>query len=92
MTTDRYSCVDSESKSVPVEVGIWYEDRRRGRNLLLHALQCLEKMDARNKTEDAKLEVTKHVEAEKLEYKLIDIVHVSLCMPMILLTSPAQLG
>ncbi len=46
-------------------------------------VRALEKMDARNKTEDAKLEATKHVEAEKpkiraskLEYKLVDEVYV----------------
>ena len=46
-------------------------------------VRALEKVDARNKTEDAKLEATKHVEAEKskiraskLEYKLVDEMYV----------------
>jgi hypothetical protein len=46
-------------------------------------VRALEKLDARNKTEDAKLEATKHVEAEKLkirasklEYKLVDEIYV----------------
>ena len=46
-------------------------------------VRALEKVDAKNKTEDAKLEATKHVEAEKpkiraskLEYKVVDEVYV----------------
>lgn len=46
-------------------------------------IRALEKVDARNKPEDAKLEATKHIEAEKpkiraskLEYKLVDEVYV----------------
>ena len=62
-------------------------------------VQALEKVDARNKTEDAKLEATKHVEAEKpkiraskLEYKLVDEVYAGSSMATILLTSLVQLG
>jgi len=47
-------------------------------------IRALGKVDARNKPEDAKLEATKHIEAEKpktraskLEYKLVDEVYVS---------------
>ncbi len=46
-------------------------------------IRALEKVDARNKPEDAKLEAPKHIEAEKpkiraskLEYKLVDEVYV----------------
>lgn len=46
-------------------------------------IRALEKVDAKNKPEDAKLEATKHIEAEKpkiraskLEYKLVDEVYV----------------
>lgn len=57
-------------------------------------IRVLEKMNARNKTEDVKLEITKHVEAEKskiqvskLKYKLIDKVYIDLFVTTILLTS-----
>jgi hypothetical protein len=47
-------------------------------------IRALEKVDARNKPEDTKLEAPKHIEAEKpkiraskLEYKLVDEVYVS---------------
>jgi len=46
-------------------------------------VRALEKVEARDKTEDAKLDATKNVEAEKpkiraskLEYKLVDEVYV----------------
>ena len=46
-------------------------------------VRALEKVDAREQTDDAKLEVTKHIEAEKpkiqaskLEYKMVDEVYV----------------
>ena len=46
-------------------------------------VRALEQADARDQTEDAKLEATKHVEAEKpkiqaskLEYKMVDEVYV----------------
>ena len=62
-------------------------------------IRALEKVDARNKPEDAKLVATKHIEAEKpkiraskLEYKLVDEVYVSQSMPTISLTSLVQLG
>jgi len=62
-------------------------------------VRALEKLDSRNKTEDSKLEATKHVEAEKpkiraskLEYKLVDEVYVDSSVATILLTSPVQLG
>ncbi len=68
-----------------------------------HAVEKLvrasEKLDAMNKTEVAKLEATKQVEAEKpktraskLEYKLVDEVYVGSPVATILLTSPVQLG
>lgn len=57
-------------------------------------IRALKKMNARNKTEDVKLEITKHVETEKskirvskLKYKLIDEVYVDLSVTTILLTS-----
>lgn len=59
----------------------------------------MEKVDARNESDDARLEATKHVEAErlkirasKLEYKLVDEAYVGYSMATILLTSPVQLG
>ena len=60
--------------------------------------RALEKIKTENKTKDTKLEVTKHVEAEKprirtskLKYKLVDEVYVSLYVATILLTPPVQL-
>ena len=62
-------------------------------------VRALEKIDARNKTEDAGLKATKHVEAKrlkirasKLEYKIIDEVYINSSIVIILLTSPLQLG
>jgi len=62
-------------------------------------VRALEKLDARNKTEDTKLKATKHVKAEKpkiraskLEYKLVDEVYINSSVATILLTSPVQLG
>ena len=67
----------------------------RFENAVEKLVRALEKVEARNKTEDAKLEVTKHVEAEKpriraskLEYKLVDEVYVGSCVATTLLTSP----
>ncbi len=86
---------DSPRAHVPPRVG--------GIDRFEHAVEklvrALEKLDARNKTEDAKLEATKQVEAEKpkiqaskLEYKLVDEVYVGSSVARILLTSPVQLG
>jgi hypothetical protein len=62
-------------------------------------VRALEKLDAKNKTEDAKLETQKHVIAEKpkiraskLEYKLVDEVYVGSFVATISLMSPTQLG
>lgn len=48
-------------------------------------VRALEKVDTRNKPEDARPEVTEHVEAEKqkaraskLEYKVVDEVYITL--------------
>lgn len=58
-------------------------------------VRALEKVDTRNKSEDARPEATKHVEAEKrkaraskLEYKLVDEVYVTFSTATILLTYP----
>lgn len=81
---------DSPGVHVPPQVG----SIDRFEHAVEKLVQALEKVDARNKTEDAKLEVTKHVEAEKskiraskLEYKMVDEVYVGLSVATILLTS-----
>lgn len=86
---------DSPRVQVPPQVGII----DRFEHAVEKLVRALEKVDTRNKIEDAKLEVTKHVEAEKpriraskLEYKLVDEVYVGSCVATTLLTSPVQLG
>jgi len=61
-------------------------------------VRALEKLNVKNKTEDAKLETQKHViakkpkiRASKLEYKLIDEVYVDSFVATISLMSPTQL-
>ena len=85
----------SPAYTVPSQVG----STDRFEHAVEKLVRVLEKVDARNKTEDATLETTKHVEAEKpkiraskLEYKLVDEVYVGLSVTTILLTSPVQLG
>ena len=72
----------------------------RFENVVEKLVLALEKVETRNKTENVKLEATKHVEAEKpriekpriraskLEYKLVDEVYVGSCVATTLLTSP----
>ena len=76
---------------VPPQVGII----DRFEHAVEKLVRAFEKVDTRNKIEDAKLEVTKHVKAEKpriraskLEYKLVDEVYVGSCVATTLLTSP----
>ena len=86
---------DSPRVQVPPQIGII----DRFEHAVEKLVRALEKVETRNKTEDAKLEVTKHLEAEKpriraskLEYKLVDEVYVGSCVATTLLTSPVQLG
>ena len=83
-----YMLEDSPRVQVPQQVSII----DRFEHAVEKLVQALEKVD---KTEDAKLKVTKHVEAEKpqiqalkLEYKLVDEVYIGLCMAITLLISP----
>lgn len=86
---------DSPGVHVPPQVG----SIDRFQHAVERLVRALEKLDARNKIEDAQLEATKHVEAEKpkiraskLEYKLVDEVYVSSALATILLTSLVKLG
>ena len=88
-----YMPEDSSRVHVPPRVGSIHVFEYAVEKLV----RALEKVDARNKTEDAKPEATKHVEAEKskvraskLEYKLVDEVYVGSSVATILLTSPIQ--
>jgi hypothetical protein len=74
-----YMPEDSPHAHVPPQVG----GIDRFEYAVEKLVRALEKLDARNKTEDTKIEATKHVEAEKpkiraskLEYKLVDEVYV----------------
>jgi len=78
-SSPKYMPEDSPGVHVPPQVG--------GIDRFEHAIEklvrALEKVEARDKTEEAKLEATKNVEAEKpkiraskLEYKLVDEVYV----------------
>lgn len=94
-SSPAYTPPDSPRVHVPPQVG----SIDRFEHAVEKLVRALEKLDARNKTEDAKLEATKHVEAEKpkiraskLEYKLVDEVYVGSSVATILLTSPVQLG
>lgn len=86
-----YMLEDSPRVQVPRQVSIIDRFEQAVEKLV----RALEEVDTRNKIEDAKPEVTKHVEAEKpriraskLEYKLVDEVYVGSCVATTLLTSP----
>ncbi len=70
---------DNPRVHVPPQVG----SIDRFEHAIEKLVRALEKVEARDKTEDAKLEATKNVETEKpkiraskLEYKLVDEVYV----------------
>jgi hypothetical protein len=74
-----YMPEDSPHAHVPPQVG----GIDRFEYAVKKLIRALEKLNARNKTKDIKIEVTKHVEAKKskiraskLKYKLIDEVYV----------------
>jgi hypothetical protein len=74
-----YMFEDSSHAHVPPQVG----GIDRFEYAVKKLIRALEKLNARNKTKDIKIEVTKHVEAKKskiraskLKYKLIDEVYV----------------
>ncbi len=91
-SSPQYMPEDSPVVQVPPQI----DSIGRLEHTVEKLLRALEKLDAKNKMGDAKLEATKHVEAEKpkvrasrLEYKLVDEVYVGSSVATILLTRPA---
>ena len=89
-----YMPEDSPRVYVPPQVG----SIDRFEHAVEKLVGVLEKVETRKKTEDTKLEATKHVAAKKLkirasklEYKLVDEVYIGSFIATILLISPVQL-